>query len=139
MDPFEYHGRQPQRVPAALSVCTHIFLRIDAVRRPLTPPYEGPFRVLDRGPKTFVIDKAGKSVTVTIDRLKPAMTLDDATIVGSVAPPTPTPDPDPVALPVLGAPGDLADNPIRPGLNPREWPLPTRSGRFPKPVHHLGV
>ena len=59
-------------VPPALATVSHVFLRVDAVRRPLTPPYIGPFLVLERGPKTFKISKAGKEVTVSIDRLKPA-------------------------------------------------------------------
>ncbi|XP_076660505.1 uncharacterized protein LOC143363862 [Halictus rubicundus] len=41
------------------------------------PPYDGPFRVVKRGDKTFVIDIKGKEVRVSIDRLKPAFILND--------------------------------------------------------------
>jgi len=59
-------------VPPALTTCTHVLLRVDAVRKPLQPPYTGPFKVLRRTPKYFVIHQNNKTVTVSIDRLKPA-------------------------------------------------------------------
>ena len=31
-----------------LDTCTHVFIRVDAVRRPLTEPYQGPYLVLRR-------------------------------------------------------------------------------------------
>lgn len=31
-----------------LDTCTHFFVRVDAVRRPLQQPYQGPYRVLRR-------------------------------------------------------------------------------------------
>eukprot|EP00057_Strongylocentrotus_purpuratus_P008363 XP_011662837.1 PREDICTED: uncharacterized protein LOC105437667 [Strongylocentrotus purpuratus] len=66
--------RSPQTsfIHRSLDTCTHIFLRIDAVRKPLQPPYLGPFKVLKRNPKFFVIEQKGKHVSVSIDRLKPA-------------------------------------------------------------------
>ncbi|CAM1292320.1 Uncharacterised protein r2_g148 [Pycnogonum litorale] len=49
------------------------FLRHDAVRRPLQRPYDGPYKVLKHGYKTFSLDIKGKRQTVNIDRLKPAL------------------------------------------------------------------
>ena len=46
--PVLYHGSPPSRVDSKLWESSHVFLRIDAVRRPLVPPYEGPFPVLER-------------------------------------------------------------------------------------------
>ena len=139
--PFDYHGSPPERVPASLASCSHIFLRVDAVRRPLSPPYEGPFRVLERGPKTFVIDRAGKSVTVTVDRLKPASLLDPPSSAVPATPTVPAVNPPAAARPLGDQ--DLATVPdsasSRPVLDPEEWPLPTRSGRIPRPVHRYGV
>lgn len=57
-----------------LSTCDSVFLRIDAVRKPLQPPYEGPYPVLKRNEKFFEIQLPGRTATVSIDRLKPAYT-----------------------------------------------------------------
>ena len=59
-------------VPSNLSTCTHVFVRHDAVRKPLDPPYDGPYRVLCRQAKHFVLDIKGHQKTITLDRLKPA-------------------------------------------------------------------
>ena len=59
-------------MPSELLTCSHVFLRIDAVRRPLQQPYEGPFRVISRHEKTFKIDRRGRIETVSIERLKAA-------------------------------------------------------------------
>lgn len=58
-----------------LTSSSHVFLRDDALRGALQPPYTGPYEVLERGEKTFKIQVKGKSVTVSIDRLKPAYIL----------------------------------------------------------------
>lgn len=50
----------------------YVFVRHDAVRKPLCAPYDGPFKVIQRTDKYFVIQKADKTDTVSIDRLKPA-------------------------------------------------------------------
>ncbi|RWS19220.1 pol polyprotein-like protein, partial [Leptotrombidium deliense] len=66
-----------------LSQCSHVFLRVDTVRSPLEKPYTGPFKVLSRNEKTMVIERNGKSTTVSIDRVKPAFLLDDITSASS--------------------------------------------------------
>ncbi|KAF2348457.1 hypothetical protein FHG87_020787, partial [Trinorchestia longiramus] len=55
-----------------LATCTHVFLRRDCVRPPLVPPYDGPFLVLKRSRKFYKIQQQHDTVTVSIDRLKPA-------------------------------------------------------------------
>ena len=49
-----------------------MFVLRGGVRTALQMPYEGPFRVLERGPKTYVLDWNGKSETISMDRLKAA-------------------------------------------------------------------
>ena len=49
-----------------------MFVRHDAVRKPLQPPYDGPFKVLQRADKFFILDINGKQDTVSLDHLKPA-------------------------------------------------------------------
>ena len=85
--PVRRSARDIDHVPAVLSKSSHVFLRVDAVRRPLTPPYDGPFPVLVRGPKTFQILKNNKAVTVSIDRLKPAFIDNELTSPVPVVPP----------------------------------------------------
>ena len=40
------------------------------MRAPFQRPYEGPFRVIEPGIKTFKLDIGGKTETITVDRLK---------------------------------------------------------------------
>jgi hypothetical protein len=58
--------------------CTHVFLRQDATRRALEPPYSGPYQVLSRREKTLQLLVRGKAVTVSSDRVKPAYGLNEA-------------------------------------------------------------
>ncbi|XP_064459031.1 uncharacterized protein LOC135369368 [Ornithodoros turicata] len=57
-----------------LSTCTHVFVRVDAVRKPLQPPYNGPYLVIARSLKHFMIRINAKAEEMCIDRLKPAYT-----------------------------------------------------------------
>ena len=59
-------------VPKDISSRTHVFLRKDAVKASLTPPYTGPYRVLSRTDKLFTLDISDKKETVSIDRVKSA-------------------------------------------------------------------
>lgn len=60
-----------------LATTSHVFLRDDTLRGSLQPAYTGPHAVLKRGDKVFKLMIKGKTVTVTIDRLKPAYILDN--------------------------------------------------------------
>ena len=60
-----------------LKTCTHVFLRHDAVKKPLQKPYDGPYKVIKRQDKHFTLDVKGSHTVVSIDRLKPAY-LDDS-------------------------------------------------------------
>nr|VZI35899.1 unnamed protein product [Spirometra erinaceieuropaei] len=60
-----------------LDKCDFVLVLHDAVRRPLQPPYDGPYKVLRRSDKDVVIDRNGKTDTVSIDRVKPAF-IDDS-------------------------------------------------------------
>ncbi|GBO02193.1 Retrovirus-related Pol polyprotein from transposon 412 [Araneus ventricosus] len=58
-----------------LENCSHVFQRIDRVKKQLESPYEGPFPVIERQDKYFTINIKGKHVNVSLDRLKPAYIL----------------------------------------------------------------
>jgi cleavage and polyadenylation specificity factor subunit 1 len=68
--PTSRHGATPSSVPATLQQAKFVFVRRDAHRTPLQRPYEGPFRVIESGPKTFKIDMGGKTETISVNRLK---------------------------------------------------------------------
>jgi cleavage and polyadenylation specificity factor subunit 1 len=70
--PTSRHGTVVASFPPDLVDCRYVFLRRDAHRSPLQRPYEGPFRVVQPGDKTFTIDMGGKHEVVSADRLKPA-------------------------------------------------------------------
>ncbi|VDP51803.1 unnamed protein product [Schistosoma mattheei] len=63
---------QPQStdvfVQPDLRYSTHVFVG----RRPFESAYEGPFKVLQREPKYYIIDKNGTDDSISIDRLKAA-------------------------------------------------------------------
>ncbi len=54
-------------VHPALQTSSHVFLHNDKIRAPLTPPYDGPFKVVSCSNKTFVIIVRERLVTVSID------------------------------------------------------------------------
>ena len=47
----------PVFVHKELDNCTHVFVRKDSKKPPLHPTCEGPFRVVDRGMRHFVITR----------------------------------------------------------------------------------
>ncbi|VUZ53597.1 unnamed protein product [Hymenolepis diminuta] len=59
----------PIVIPTNLKTCSHFFLRHDTVLRPIQPTYDGPFKVLQRGEKTFTILQNDKEHVVPMDRV----------------------------------------------------------------------
>lgn len=70
--PTSRHGVSKVFTFKDLETTTHVFVRNDTVRRPLQPPYEGPYEVVKRSKQTFQIRKNGKLQTITAERVKPA-------------------------------------------------------------------
>lgn len=60
-----------------LHTCSHVFIRNDAYRKPLTPTYDGPFKVLQRDGKVYTVQLDKRIARISIDRLKPAFLLHD--------------------------------------------------------------
>nr|VZI26689.1 unnamed protein product [Spirometra erinaceieuropaei] len=67
------YSASPSYLEKDLATCSHVYYRCDRVRRPLEPPYDGPFRVLSRGMKTFRIQRDNREEVVSVDRLKAAV------------------------------------------------------------------
>ena len=59
-------------VPPNLPTCTHVFVHLDALRKPLQPPYNGPYKVLCRQDKHYILEINGKRSTISLDCSKPA-------------------------------------------------------------------
>ena len=127
------------QVPAALRSADFVFVRHGARRTPLTRPYDGPFRVIERGEKFFRIKVGTKEQVVTVDRLKPAF--------GFADPAPPSAVPEKIKITVLKTGTRKSLNPAaeafvpsseQPGEHP---PAVTRSrfGRACRPPERLGV
>ena len=87
--------RQPKHqqinVSDLLHTCAHVFVRHDAIRKPLQAPYDGPYEVVTRNKKHFTVNIKGHKEVISVDRLKPAyldLTIADA--MSTSNPPQPT-------------------------------------------------
>ncbi|QQP51388.1 Pol polyprotein [Caligus rogercresseyi] len=53
-------------IPTALKNATHVYVRLDRVRRPLERPYEGPIPVVKLSPSTVTISRRGCQDTIAL-------------------------------------------------------------------------
>lgn len=60
-----------------LDKCQMVFVRNDTVRRSLQPPYDGPYPVVERKGKVYVIKIGDRISHISLDRLKPAYVLNN--------------------------------------------------------------
>lgn len=87
------HKRQQQAfIHPNMAQCTHVFVRVDAVRTPLQPPYDGPFRVIKKYEKYFLIDLGSRKAKISVDRLKPAFITSDNLVAETNSPAKATDD-----------------------------------------------
>lgn len=70
--PTRTDSQQTAYIPKSLETCTHVLVLVKKVQDSLQDVYDGPFLVVRRLRKSFVILRKGKNETITIDRLKPA-------------------------------------------------------------------
>jgi len=69
------HGTRPTFVFKNMADTPKVFVRQDMPTGTLQPPYEGPYDVLSRGEKTYKLKIRGRTVRISVDRLKPAYIL----------------------------------------------------------------
>ena len=101
--PTTNHGNVRYYVPHNILSSPFVFIRRDSHRPPLQCPYQGPYKVLDHGAKTFEIEIGGRRETISIDRLKAAHLDSEQPVTVPPAvrrgrPPT-NPQREPVAVP----------------------------------------
>ncbi|XP_050548273.1 uncharacterized protein LOC126909907, partial [Daktulosphaira vitifoliae] len=65
------HGSKKVFIYKDLASCSHVFVRVDRVKKPLEQPYEGPYKIVQRYEKTFKLLIRQKECIISIDRLKP--------------------------------------------------------------------
>ncbi|XP_058449124.1 uncharacterized protein LOC131429092 [Malaya genurostris] len=75
--PPNHHAKPTIFMSPELSTCTHVFIRIDAVKKPLVQPCEGPFKVILRHAKYMDVFINSKVQRISIDRIKPAFICDE--------------------------------------------------------------
>ncbi|XP_044313276.1 uncharacterized protein LOC123037278 [Drosophila rhopaloa] len=74
--PAAHYSNQKMFRLKGIDKCSHVFIRTDAVKQPLEPPYTGPFEVVHRNnDRIFTLNVNGKEVAVSVDRIKPAFIL----------------------------------------------------------------
>ena len=76
MPTMNHATRGQVHMPAALQTATHVFVLQNARPPPLTCPYTGPFKVLQKQEKYFKLEMHGKTDKISLDRLKPAFLED---------------------------------------------------------------
>ncbi|XP_050491175.1 uncharacterized protein LOC126873884 [Bombus huntii] len=75
--PVTRHGENKIFVFKALESSPYVFLRYDATGGPSQPQFDGPFKVVKRNEKNYIIKINNHDVTVSIDRPKPAFIVPD--------------------------------------------------------------
>nr|XP_012235011.1 PREDICTED: uncharacterized protein LOC105679521 [Linepithema humile] len=73
------HGNRATFVHKDLAAAERVFIRHDAPTKALQPPYDGPYKVLERSDKMFKVQINGKPANISIDRLKPACIMEEPT------------------------------------------------------------
>jgi hypothetical protein len=76
--PAARHTSPATFVHKDLRDCTHVFLRQDATRRAMEPPYSGPYQVISRREKTLQLLVRGRPVNVSADRVRRAYRLKES-------------------------------------------------------------
>uniref|UniRef100_A0A5S6QB03 Uncharacterized protein n=1 Tax=Trichuris muris TaxID=70415 RepID=A0A5S6QB03_TRIMR len=70
--PPREHPNRPFHIDRNLESSTNVFVRCQTAGSQLQPRYRGPFKVLTKRRKYFILDINGKRETISLDRLKPA-------------------------------------------------------------------
>jgi len=73
-----HHIKEKMFLIKGIEQCSHVFIRTDAVKQPLEPPYSGPYEVIQRQTdRVYLLKVNDKETAVSVDRLKPAFFIKD--------------------------------------------------------------
>ncbi|KAJ8949282.1 hypothetical protein NQ318_022798, partial [Aromia moschata] len=92
--PVKRHDNKKVFIFEDLTITPQVFVRNDAPRASLQEPYEGPFPVMQRGDKMFLVQIHGREKHISVDILKPVYLIND-----QVDPQDCDPEDDPVIIP----------------------------------------
>lgn len=67
-----HHNKENVFIQKSLQTSSHVFVRNDTVRSALQPPYDGPYEVIERTEKYYVVKLNNRTSKISIDRLKSA-------------------------------------------------------------------
>ena len=126
--PTRWHRCHAVYLPPDLHTATHMYVRRDSHKPPLTRPHDGSFQVLRRFDKHFTLDINGKTKEITVDRLKPAKLIGNS---GTFELPAAVSAPH---SPPLLAPRENTSTPTHVPSHP---PTTTRAGRLSRRPAHL--
>ena len=126
--PTRWNGRHAVYLLPDLQTATHVYVRRDSHKPPLTRPYDGPFPVLRCFDRNFTLNINGKTKEVTVDRLKPAKFIGDS---GAVDLPAAVSAPHSPTLPAH------RENTSAPHQVPSPPSTTTREGRLSRRPAHL--
>ena len=84
--PDSWHGTKTAASSRGLGDAEYVFVRRDVAHGPLQKPYTGPYRVLQRHDKYFIIQCGEREESVSVDRLKPANAEPDHPIQPAIPP-----------------------------------------------------
>lgn len=71
-EPWREHNHQV-KIGKHLKTWKFIFVRVDAIQKPLKQPYKWPYRVVNQTNKHFIHDMKRKRETILVDRIKPTL------------------------------------------------------------------
>ena len=133
--PDAWHGVPGSSREKSLEDAEFVFVRRDAAHGPLQTPYTGPYRVLERADKHFVIQCGERQESVSIDRLKAAKGDPERQMVPAVPPRRGRPPKQPADE--AGPPSSTGDQESRkseePATSPPTYAQVTKRGRVSKP------
>ena len=145
--PDAWHGVPGSALDRTLDDAEFVFIRRDASHGPLQTPYTGPYRVLERAEKHFVIQCGERQESVSVDRLKAAKCDPDRQTVPAEPPRRGRPPKQRAEQPAPSRPPgdqdqgppmerDAAKVPVQgaaTGSSPPTYAQVTRGGRVSKP------